>query len=145
MYNAFGDFASAQAVVERLPDETRSRAQDSVDFAKEKPEVGELSAFERAFVDVPEPRLNWAVLNLIKRSPGETEEGMGGLASTVASREINADRTGMLQWVRAMLLPARALGGIAAMASIVESVRDFDQRLLDAGRLIGRAQAGPAN
>lgn len=145
MYNAFGDFAGAQAVVERLPDEdTRTRAKASLDIAKERAEVGELSALERAFVDVYQPDLNWAVLHSIKCS-GETEETIVELGKALALGEVRRSRSDMLDWVRAMLPPARALGGTAALASIVESIWDFDRRLVDAGRLIGQAQARPAN
>jgi hypothetical protein len=144
MYNAVGDFTSAQAVVERLPDEdTRTRAGTSLNMAKEKAEVGELSAFERAFVDVHPSNWNWAVLHFIKCFGAE--KTIVDLSKALASGEIQQNSSDILCWVRAMFAPALAFEGTAALASIVDSVRDFDQRLLDAGRLIGQAQAGPAN
>jgi hypothetical protein len=145
MYSAFGDFLSAQAVVERLPDEdTRTRAERALLVPKARAEVGELSTFERAFVDVNESEIYWAVLYSIKRS-GKTEETIVELGKALVTGARQRNRSGLLDLVRAMLLPARALGGTAGLASIVESVRDFDQRLLEAGRLIGQAQAGQPN
>jgi hypothetical protein len=80
------------------------------------------------------------VLHSIKVS-AETEETLVELDKALASGELRRSRSGLLDWVLAMLTPARALGGTAALTSIVDSIQDFDRRLLDAGRLIAQAES----
>jgi len=143
MYAALGDFISAQAVLERLPfpdNEGRTLAERLLSNAKERSAVTGLSAFERVFLGTGNIfNGNGAVLHSIRIS-GETQDVLAELSAYLASGG-PASREDLLNWVRTMLVPARALGGTAAVASIVRRVRDFDRRLLEAGRLIAEAEA----
>ncbi len=72
MYGALGDFSSGYAVLGRLPDEeARENAKMDLSIAEQMVKMGELSAFERAFLEFDQsalefdqsaPFVSWAVL-----------------------------------------------------------------------------------
>jgi hypothetical protein len=133
----FDDLERARAALGRVEaGDARDGMESTVDIAAQRIEVGELSPFERVYVDRIDPRLPYAALHAVR-----VEDDTAGLAlaaaEALASDDMRAERVAILSdWVPLLCLPARELGGAAAVAAIVDAVEGFDRRLVEAASLI---------
>jgi hypothetical protein len=132
-----GDFSTAEGAIALISDAgARDSAQFAIDSAHESEQIGELSALDKAFVEVLDPGLRYAVLHTIHVDQ-DASGMMDYLGEELANQRLPGERSGLLNgWVPSMLMPAWAIGGASAMTAYIEKIEDFDQRFIQAAALI---------
>ncbi|MHA2229859.1 MAG: hypothetical protein ACXABL_11685 [Candidatus Thorarchaeota archaeon] len=125
------DSDRAQHVASLIENNDKKKAaENSIDIAQERNEIGSLSDFESMFIKGWNPDLFYAVLHSVKVSD-ETEAVISYLANELAGGRLPFERSRLIgEFVRSMLAPARAMGGTKMMSKIIEGIEKFDRRFI---------------
>jgi len=116
--------------------EAKTRAENAIQIATERMDLGTLSPLERAFVDVRDSTLPYAIVHSTKVK-GTAKEVLVELAEELVNDRISWERHSLISdWIRLMIVPARKVDGIGIIASLINAIEDFDQHFLDAASLI---------
>jgi hypothetical protein len=107
---------------------------EHVTAQRERLTLGELSAFERAFIDISDDDLAYAVLRSVKVD-NESEQLLSGLGDALAFEETAIERWRLLStFLPLCAAPLRTLNGTSAIGEIGH----FDQAFEDAAHIVGQ-------
>lgn len=110
-------------------------AEGTIKNTKLRIELDELSPLERVFAQDFDP--GYHIIYEVRS--GNAEPVLGELIRICTGDRTPRNRYDLINhWVRAMMVPSKAVGGTALMTSIIHAIEDFDQRLFQPTSLVAQ-------
>jgi hypothetical protein len=137
-----GNLEAAQTIIERIADVGRFSALENIrgiiKIARERLELGPLSAFEQEMVKLSDSELAYAVLHTI-RIETASAECLQEFKRVLSDESEAFDRSMLLgEAIPASTALVTDLYGAKAIAELVKEIEDFDSYFLDAASRVGR-------
>ncbi|HJQ26307.1 MAG TPA: AAA family ATPase [Blastocatellia bacterium] len=131
-----GSIEDARHTAQLLDDtEAKTRAETAIQIATERMELGTLSPLEQVFVDVRDST-PYAVVHSTKVE-GTAKEVLVELAEELVNDRISWERHSLISdWIWLMIVPAKEVDGVGAIASFINAIEGFDRHFLNAASLI---------
>jgi hypothetical protein len=139
---AAGDFGGAELIAAGARDDAvRQELMEGLERQRRRQGLGELDAFERAFVASDDPDLAYAVLESVKVEE-QNVELLAGLVEMLVAQPASIERVRLLSTLLPQVTaPMRALSGPGGIAELIGEVERLDRAYLDAARIVGESAA----
>lgn len=142
---AAGDLDAAERLARQPEDASLVKSLlEEISARRERLALGELSVFERAFVEVDDGGLAHAVLHSVKVDK-ESEKVLEQLGEVLAFEQSTIERVRLLStFLPQFAAPLRTLRGTGEIGRVIEEVERFDHAFVEAARIVGEGGEAPS-